>query len=109
MLQDWSLEVFWGSEGSLWVVSQRQLLCSKSGPWRYSGAPKAAFGWPGTLPGIWSDSVILVSIFRENVAKPLCVLHGSGAGVVHESGSSGNGPQLAVAVRTLGYSRLRPG
>ena len=48
-------------------------------------------------------------IFREN-APTTCIFHGLGAGVVHETGSTGstgNGPQLAV--RTLGYSRLRPG
>ena len=51
--------------------------------------------------------------FSEKMSQKCAFLHGLGAGVVHESGSSGssqstgNGPQLAV--RTLGYSRLRPG
>ena len=57
--------------------------------------------------------------FSEKMFQKHWLLHGLGAGVVHESGSTGstgssqsigstgNGPQLAV--RTLGYSRLRPG
>ena len=54
--------------------------------------------------------------FSEKMYPKHGFLLGLGAGVVHKAGStgssqstgsSGNGPQLAV--RTLGYSRLRPG
>ena len=51
--------------------------------------------------------------FSDKMFQKHLLLHGLGAGVVHKAGSSqsrqssGNGPQLAV--RTLGYSRLRPG
>ena len=64
------------------------------------------FSGVGPTPGMLGVG----SPFSEKMLQNHSVLHGLRAGVVHESrstGSTGNGPQLAV--RTLGYSRLRPG
>ena len=78
--------------------------------------PGEPLGGLGQLPGAgW----ILEPIFRENVPKTMFFFHGSGAGEVHEGGSTGytgssgssgsrqNEPQRAALA--LGSPRLRPG
>ena len=81
--------------------SQSQHLCFKNGPWRCSGVPKAAFGWPGALPGIWSDSGLhFLRKCCKTITPPVCFIQfGSRpeyeSGCSGSTGSCGNGPWLA--------------